>query len=214
MQPVSSFQTMWKRVWRSHLFGSDPHHLLPHIPPVRTSHMIPQSCKASKSCGLILHQERKEQNQSLPQQTILPYHSYQRYLQERRICSDKQANILQIFLNLHLSFIIRYSLWATTFASWPRAIFFFFLNVYFSRAYLKTFNLFLFCGCAHCMWKFPGKGPNPHQSSDLRHSCDNAGSLSPEPQENTLLFNLLKLYFNFSFLLNAVEDIFVATLKK
>ena len=35
------------------------------------------------------------------------------------------------------------------------------------------------------MNKFLGQGLNPHQSSDLSHSSDNAGSLAAEPPWNS-----------------------------
>ena len=38
-------------------------------------------------------------------------------------------------------------------------------------------NLNNFFGHAHSVWKFPDWGANPHHSSDLSHSSDNAGSL-------------------------------------
>ena len=38
---------------------------------------------------------------------------------------------------------------------------------------------FFFFGCACTMWKFPGQGSN------LRHSSDNAESLTTKPPENS-----------------------------
>ena len=36
----------------------------------------------------------------------------------------------------------------------------------------------LFIGCAPGMWKFSGKGSNPHYSCNQSHGSDNAGSLT------------------------------------
>ena len=47
--------------------------------------------------------------------------------------------------------------------------------------FFPFFLFFFFNGCTQGIWKFTGQGLNPSLSSDLRHSCGNAGSHCTRP---------------------------------
>ena len=52
---------------------------------------------------------------------------------------------------------------------------FFFLYIL-TSTFISCILFFFFFYLFYSMWKFPGKGWNPHHSSDLRHCSDKAGS--------------------------------------
>ena len=108
--------------------------------------------------------------------------------------------------------------------------------VYYSEHDKETAFLFffLFFGCPHGMWNFPGQGSNSHHSTGPSHSSDNAGPSTTRPPGNSrngfltssflrpkssatsetklfFSFQVLVIYFNFFFFFFFLVFFFRAT---